>query len=166
MSSEMVLVDQLVFMQSLNKFIPPRNKKMLKEFKNFAIKGNVVDLAVGVIIGSAFGAIVKSLVDDIIMPPIGYLLGNVDFSNLFLVIKEGSKAPGPYSTLADATNAGAVLLKYGAFANTVVSFIIVSFSVFLMINQLHKLKKEDPATDLPPSDEVKLLSEIRDLLKK
>jgi large conductance mechanosensitive channel len=140
---------------------------MLKEFKNFAIKGNVVDLAVGVIIGSAFGAIVKSLVDDIIMPPIGFILGNVDFSNLFIVIKQGAKAPGPYSTLAEASNAGAVLIKYGAFANTVVSFLIVSFSVFLMISQLHKLQKEDNKTDPPPpSDEVKLLSEIRDLLKK
>ena len=139
---------------------------MLKEFKNFAVKGNVVDLAVGVIIGSAFGSIVKSLVDDIIMPPIGYLLGNVDFSNLFVVIKEGAKAPGPYNTLAEATAAGAVLLKYGSFANTVVSFIIVSFSVFLLINQLHKLKKDEPAISTTPSDEVKLLSEIRDLLKK
>lgn len=141
---------------------------MLKEFKNFAIKGNVVDLAVGVIIGAAFGAIVKSLVDDIIMPPIGFLLGNVDFSNLFVVIKEGAKAPGPYMTLADANAAGAVLIKYGAFANTVVSFLIVSFSVFLMISQLQKLQKKEEATAAPalPSDEVKLLSEIRDLLKK
>ena len=141
---------------------------MLKEFKNFAIKGNVVDLAVGVIIGAAFGAIVKSLVDDIIMPPIGFLLGNVDFSNLFVVIKEGAKAPGPYMTLADANAAGAVLIKYGAFANTVVSFLIVSFSVFLMISQLQKLQKKEEAVAAPalPSDEVKLLSEIRDLLKK
>ncbi|MBY0413383.1 MAG: large conductance mechanosensitive channel protein MscL [Bdellovibrionales bacterium] len=139
---------------------------MLKEFKNFAVKGNVVDLAVGVIIGSAFGAIVKSLVDDIIMPPIGFVLGNVDFSNLFVVIKEGAKAPGPYATLADATNAGAVLLKYGAFANTIVSFLIVSFSVFLMINQLSKLKKDEPVADPGPTPEVKLLAEIRDLLKK
>lgn len=141
---------------------------MLKEFKNFAIKGNVVDLAVGVIIGAAFGAIVKSLVDDIIMPPIGFLLGNVDFSNLFVVIKEGAKAPGPYMTLADANAAGAVLIKYGAFANTVVSFLIVSFSVFLMISQLQKLQKKEEAKAEPvlPSDEVKLLSEIRDLLRK
>lgn len=139
---------------------------MLKDFKNFAIKGNVVDLAVGVIIGSAFGSIVKSLVDDIIMPPIGFLLGNVDFSNLFIVIKEGAKAPGPYLTLAEATSAGAILIKYGSFANTVVSFVIVSFSVFLMIKQLQKLKKEEPAMPTGPSDEVKLLGEIRDLLKK
>lgn len=139
---------------------------MLKEFKNFAVKGNVVDLAVGVIIGAAFGSIVKSLVDDIIMPPIGFLLGNVDFSNLFVVIKEGVKTPGPYTTLAEATSAGAILIKYGAFANTVVSFLIVSFSVFLMISQLQKLKKEEPTEPAPPSDEVKLLGEIRDLLKK
>jgi large conductance mechanosensitive channel len=138
---------------------------MLKEFKDFAMKGNVVDLAVGVIIGTAFGAIVKSLVDDIIMPPIGFVLGNVDFSNLFIVIKEGS-IPGPYSTLAAANQAGAVLLKYGAFANTVVSFLIVAFSVFLMIKQINRFKKEEPLALNGPSEEVKLLSEIRDLLKK
>ncbi len=140
---------------------------MLKEFKEFAVKGNVVDLAVGVIIGAAFGTIVKSLVDDIIMPPIGALLGNVDFSNLFFVVKEGAKAPAPYATLADANAAGAVLVKYGVFANTVVSFLIVSFSVFLLVSQLHKLKKAEPAPPpAGPSDEVKLLGEIRDLLKK
>ena len=139
---------------------------MLKDFKDFAMKGNVVDLAVGVIIGSAFGSIVKSLVDDIIMPPIGALLGNVDFSNLFLVIKDGVKAPGPYMTLAEANAAGAVLLKYGSFANTIVSFIIVAFSVFLIIRQLNRFKKEEPAVPAPPKDEVLLLSEIRDLLKK
>lgn len=140
---------------------------MLKEFKEFAVKGNVVDLAVGVIIGAAFGTIVRSLVDDIIMPPIGALLGNVDFSNLFIVIKEGAKAPAPYATLADATAAGAVMIKYGAFANTVVSFLIVSFSVFALVSQLQKLKKAEPAAPAPgPSDEVKLLGEIRDLLKK
>ena len=139
---------------------------MLKDFKNFAMKGNVVDLAVGVIIGASFGAIVKSLVDDIIMPPIGFVLGNVDFSNLFFVIKEGAKVPGPYNTLAEANAAGAVMIKYGAFANTVVSFLIVAFAVFILVNQLQKLKKEEPAAAVLPSDEVKLLGEIRDLLKK
>lgn len=114
---------------------------MLKEFKAFALKGNVVDLAVGVIIGASFGAIVKSLVDDIIMPPIGFVLGNVDFTNLFLVLKEGN-VPGPYATLADAAKAGAVLIKYGSFANTVVSFVIIAFSVFLLIKQLSRFKKE------------------------
>lgn len=140
---------------------------MLKEFKNFAMKGNVVDLAVGVIIGASFGAIVKSLVDDIIMPPIGFVLGNVDFSNLFVVLKDGVKAPGPYATLADANAAGAVLIKYGAFANTVVSFLIVAFAVFILVNQLQKLKREEPAAaPVLPNEEVKLLGEIRDLLKK
>lgn len=139
---------------------------MLKEFKEFAVKGNVVDLAVGVIIGAAFGTIVKSLVDDVIMPPIGYLLGNVDFSNLFLVLKDGMKTPGPYASLAEATAAGAVMIKYGAFINTIVSFLIVSFSVFMLVSQLHKFKKAEPVAAAPASDEVKLLSEIRDLLKK
>lgn len=138
---------------------------MLKEFKDFAMKGNVVDLAVGVIIGASFGSVVKSLVDDIIMPPIGYILGNVDFTNLFIVIKEGA-LPGPYMTLADATKAGAVLIKYGSFANTIVSFLIVAFAVFILIKQLSRFKKEEAAIAAPLSDEVKLLSEIRDLLRK
>jgi large conductance mechanosensitive channel len=138
---------------------------MFKEFKEFAMKGNVVDLAVGVIIGASFGAIVKSLVDDIIMPPIGFILGNVDFTNLFIVLKEGS-VPAPYATLADATKAGAVLIKYGSFSNTVVSFLIVTFSVFILIKQLSRFKnKEISVAVAPPSEEVKLLSEIRDLLK-
>lgn len=138
---------------------------MLKEFKEFALKGNVVDLAVGVIIGASFGAIVKSLVDDIIMPPIGYILGNVDFTNLFIVLKPGN-VPGPYATLADANKAGAVMIKYGSFANTIVSFVIVAFSVFFLIKQLNRFKKEAPATPAAPAPEVLLLTEIRDLLKK
>lgn len=138
---------------------------MLKEFKEFAIKGNVVDLAVGVIIGSAFGAVVKSLVDDVIMPPLGVLLGNVDFSNLFIVLKEGMQPP-PYNTIADAAKAGAVVIKYGLFINTIVSFVIVSFAVFLLIKQLSRLKKEEKAIAAQPAPEVILLGEIRDLLKK
>ena len=138
---------------------------MLKEFKNFALKGNVVDLAIGVIIGSAFGTVVKSLVDDIIMPPIGYLLGNVDFTNLFFVIKQGG-LPGPYNSLSEATKAGAVILKYGVFANTIVSFTIVTFSVFILIKQLQRFKKEEAKAPLEPTAEVKILTEIRDLLKK
>ena len=136
---------------------------MIKEFKEFAVKGNVVDLAVGVIIGASFGAIVKSLVDDIIMPPIGYLLGNVDFTNMFLVLKQGTPA-GPYNTLADAVRAGAVLIKLGLFLNTVVSFLIVSFSVFILVRQIQRLKKSEQAG--APSAEVTLLTEIRDLLKR
>jgi large conductance mechanosensitive channel len=121
---------------------------MFKEFKEFAMRGNVVDMAVGIIIGAAFGTIVKSLVSDIIMPPIGLLLGNVDFSNMFAVLKAGSVA-GPYASLADAQAAGAVSINYGAFINTVISFIIVAFAVFLVIRSINKLKreKEEPAAE-------------------
>ena len=121
---------------------------MLKDFKDFAMKGNVVDMAVGIIIGAAFGTIVKSLVADVIMPPIGMLLGNVDFSNLFVVLKEGAAA-GPYLALADAQKAGAVTINYGMFINTVISFIIVAFAVFIIVRYLNKLKREEEA---PPED--------------
>ncbi|MGZ8250695.1 large conductance mechanosensitive channel protein MscL, partial [Methylomagnum sp.] len=104
---------------------------MLKDFKEFAMRGNVVDMAVGIIIGASFGGIVKSLVDDIIMPPIGLVLGNVDFSNLYAVLKDGATA-GPYSALAEAKKAGAVTINYGLFANSVISFLIVAFAVFLL----------------------------------
>ena len=121
---------------------------MLKEFKEFAMRGNVVDMAVGIIIGAAFGTIVKSLVADIIMPPIGLLLGNVDFTDLFVVLKQGATA-GPYLTLVDAQKAGAVTLNYGVFANTVISFIIVAFSVFLLIRAINKMKRKEEA---PPEE--------------
>ena len=116
---------------------------MLKEFKEFAMRGNVVDMAVGIIIGAAFGTIVKSLVSDIIMPPIGLLLGNVDFTNLFGVLKEGTKTAGPYASLADAQTAGAVTINYGVFINTIISFIIVGFAVFMVIRSVNRLKKEE-----------------------
>jgi large conductance mechanosensitive channel len=119
---------------------------MLKEFREFAMRGNVVDMAVGIIIGVAFGAIVKSLVDDVIMPPIGLVLGNVDFSNLFLVLKEGAAA-GPYPSLAEARKAGAVALAYGAFINTVISFMIVAFTVFMLVRTVNRLKKAPPPAD-------------------
>ncbi|MBM3307683.1 MAG: large conductance mechanosensitive channel protein MscL, partial [Candidatus Eisenbacteria bacterium] len=112
---------------------------MLKQFKEFALRGNVVDMAVGIIIGAAFGAIVSSLVADVIMPPIGLLLGNVDFSNLFIVLKEGA-TQGPYASLAAAKGAGAVTLNYGVFFNAIISFLIVAFSVFLLISQMNRLK--------------------------
>jgi large conductance mechanosensitive channel len=112
---------------------------MLKEFKAFAMRGNVLDLAVGFIMGGAFGTIVKSLVDDIIMPPIGLALGNVDFSNLFVVLKQGTKAPPPYSTLAEAHGAGAVTLNYGVFINTVIAFLIVAFAVFLLVRAANRM---------------------------
>ena len=123
---------------------------MLQEFKKFAMRGNVVDMAVGIIIGGAFGTIVKSLVDDVIMPPIGLLLGGVDFSDLFITLKEGAAA-GPYATLAAAQNAGAVTLSYGLFINSVISFLIVAFAVFLLIKSINKLQaaeepKEEPST--------------------
>ncbi|HSN18223.1 MAG TPA: large conductance mechanosensitive channel protein MscL [Gammaproteobacteria bacterium] len=113
---------------------------MLKEFREFAMRGNVVDMAVGIIIGGAFGTIVKSLVDDVIMPPIGLMLGNVDFTNLFIVLKPGTKAAPPYTNLADAHNAGAVTLNYGQFINNVVTFLIVAFAVFMLVRGMNRLK--------------------------
>jgi large conductance mechanosensitive channel len=121
---------------------------MLKEFREFAMRGNVVDMAVGIIIGAAFGAIVKSLVDDVIMPPIGLLLGSVDFSDLFITLKQGAAA-GPYATLELAKKAGAVTLSYGAFFNTIISFLIVAFSVFMLVKGMNKLKRQQEAA--PPA---------------
>jgi large conductance mechanosensitive channel len=123
---------------------------MLKEFKEFAMRGSVVDMAVGIIIGGAFGTIVKSLVGDVIMPPIGLLLGNVDFANLFVVLQEGAQA-GPYLSLADAQKAGAVTINYGAFLNTIVSFLIVAFAIFMMIRTLNRLKRQEE----PPAPTTK-----------
>lgn len=123
---------------------------MLQEFKKFAMRGNVVDMAVGIIIGGAFGTIVKSLVADVLMPPIGLLLGNVDFSNLFLVVKQGTAA-GPYETLAAAQEAGAVTINYGMFFNTIVSFLIVAFAVFLLIQQINKLREKEEAPPPEPT---------------
>jgi large conductance mechanosensitive channel len=143
---------------------------MIKEFREFAMRGNVVDMAVGIIIGAAFGTIVKSLVDDVIMPPIGLLLGNVDFTDLFLVLKEGAAGAGPYASLAAAKQAGAVTINYGAFFNTVISFVIVAFAVFMLIRAMNKatqqLKMEQEQAAAPePSAEETLLAEIRDILK-
>jgi len=121
---------------------------MLREFKEFALRGNVVDMAVGIIIGAAFGAIVKSLVDDIIMPPIGLLLGGVEFTNLYFLLKPGSPA-GPYASLADAQAAGAVTIDYGVFANTVISFLIIAFVVFLLVRSINRLRREEAA---PPEE--------------
>lgn len=141
---------------------------MLKEFKEFAMRGNVVDMAVGIIIGAAFGTIVKSLVSDVVMPPIGLFLGDVDFSNLFFLLKEGDPV-GPYASLADAAAAGAVTINYGTFINTVISFLIVAFAVYLLIraiNAMERKKEEEPEAPPEPSNEEKLLTEIRDLLKQ
>jgi len=122
---------------------------MLDDFKTFIMRGNVVDLAVGVIIGAAFGAITKSLVDDVIMPPIGLLLGGLDFSNMFVVLKEGATAAAPYATLEDAKAAGAVTLNYGLFITSVVTFLIVAFAVYLLIraiNRMHAPAEAAPTT--------------------
>ena len=140
---------------------------MLKEFKDFAVKGNVIDLAVGVVIGGAFGSIVTSLVKDVVMPPIGLILGKIDFSEMFLVLKEG-KTAGPYATIDAAHKASAVTLNYGTFINTVISFLIVVFSIFLVVKAINKLKREEaaaPAEPAQPTKEEELLAEIRDLLK-
>ena len=112
---------------------------MWSEFKEFAVKGNVVDMAVGIIIGAAFGTIVKALVDGILMPPIGLLLGDVDFANIFTVLQEGDPA-GPYATLEAAQEAGAVVMAWGALVNTVISFLIVAFSVFVFVKWINRLK--------------------------
>jgi large conductance mechanosensitive channel len=138
---------------------------MLKEFKEFAVRGNVVDMAVGIIIGAAFGKIVDSLVKDVIMPPIGLLLGKVDFANLFLVLREGAQA-GPYLTVEAAQKAGAVTFNYGMFINTLISFVIVAFAVFMLIRALLRLKLQEEKKPAAAPEEIALLREIRDTLKR
>jgi len=123
---------------------------MFKEFKEFAMRGNVVDMAVGIIIGGAFGTIVKSLVSDIIMPPIGLMLGGVDFADFFVVLKEGATV-APYENLAAAKDAGAVVLSSGLFLNAVISFLIVAFAVFVLIKSINRLKREEEAPAAEPT---------------
>jgi len=123
---------------------------MLKEFKEFAMRGNVIDMAVGIVIGAAFGTIIKSLVADVIMPPIGMLLGNVDFTNLFIILKEGT-VTGPFASLAEAQKAGAVTINYGVFINTIISFIIVAFAIFIVVRNINKLKREEEAPAEEPT---------------
>ena len=138
----------------------------IKEFKQFAMRGNVMDMAVGIIIGAAFGKIVSSLVSDILMPPIGKLMGNVDFSNLFIVLGSGD-----FPSLAAAKTAGVATLNYGIFINTVIDFIIVAFAIFLLVKGINAMRRSEEAKAAPPlpppgpSAEEKLLAEIRDLLK-
>ncbi len=137
---------------------------MLEEFKKFAMRGNVMDMAIGIILGAAFGKIVTSFVSDVLMPPIGLLLGQVDFSDLFITLRGAE-----YATLEAAKEAGAVTINYGVWMNTVIDFLIVAFAVFLIVKQLNRLKqKEEEAPKPPPapSAEEKLLAEIRDLLKQ
>ena len=137
---------------------------MLKEFKEFAVKGNVLDMAVGIIIGAAFGSIVTSFVNDVMMPPLGLLLGGVDFSNLFLPLGGGS-----YESLAAAQEAGAATINYGLFINNVISFLIVAFAVFMVVKSVNAMKRKEeeaPAEPPAPSNQEVLLGEIRDLLAK
>ena len=139
---------------------------MFKEFKEFAVKGNMVDMAVGIMIGAAFGAIVTSLVNDIIMPPIGLMLGGLDFSSLFVVLKQGT-TPGPYLTVAEAKAAGAVTLNYGLFFNAALSFFLIAVVLFMMVKGMNRLRRNAESEDSPvePPQEIKLLTEIRDALK-
>jgi len=140
---------------------------MLKEFKEFAMKGNVLDMAVGIIIGGAFGTIVSSFVADVMMPPLGLLMGGLDFKATFVTLKEGAKAAGPYASLADAKAAGANTLNYGVFVNAVVSFLIVAFAVFLVVKAMNNMRRTQPAAPPPgPTPDQALLAEIRDLLKR
>lgn len=143
---------------------------IIKEFKEFAMRGNVVDLAVGVIIGAAFGKVVTSLVTNVIMPPIGKVTGGVDFKDLFINLDPGktTKAGAPVKTLADATDAGAAVIAYGAFIDTVIAFLIVAFCIFLVVKLMNRLKKKEeakPAAPATPSNEEKLLMEIRDSIR-
>ena len=139
---------------------------MLNEFKTFAMRGNVVDMAVGIIIGAAFGAIVSGFVGQIMMPLLGLITGGTDFSNMFVLLREGT-TPGPYASLEAAKNAGAVVVGYGAFVNTVVNFLIVAFALFLLVKGMNSLKAaEAPAPPPGPTTEESLLTEIRDLLAR
>jgi large conductance mechanosensitive channel len=135
---------------------------MWREFRDFAMRGNAIDLAVGIILGAAFTTIVNSLVNDIIMPPFGMLIGGIDFSNFFLTLKGGS-----YPTLAAAKAAGAVTINYGLFVNTIIRFLIVAFAIFIMVKQINRLARPRvaPAAAEPPREEI-LLTEIRDILKE
>jgi len=134
---------------------------MLQEFKKFALRGNVIDLAVGIIIGAAFTTIVNSLVNDILMPPLGLIIGGIDFTDFFITMK----GDGGYTTLAAAKEAGAVTLNYGIFINAVIRFMIVAFAVFLLIRQMNRLVARKEAAPAPSKQEI-LLAEIRDLLKQ
>jgi large conductance mechanosensitive channel len=140
---------------------------MFKEFKEFAMKGNLVDMAVGLTLGAAFGLLAASFVADVFSPPLGLLLGGVDFSNMFLVLRDGTPPP-PYATVADAKAAKAVILTYGVFLNAVINFLIVAFAMFMVVKAMNRLRKKQEAAPAPPpgpTPDQKLLAEIRDLLK-
>lgn len=142
---------------------------MFKEFREFAMRGNVVDLAVGVVIGAAFGKIVDSLVKDVIMPPLGFLIGKIDFTNMFVTLADG-KTAGPYNTLKIAQDAGAVTINFGMFFNALISFIIVAFAIFLVVKAMNKMNRSAaaaaPEVEAVTPEDIVLLREIRDSLKK
>jgi len=141
---------------------------VLKEFKEFAAKGNMLDMAVGIVIGAAFATIISSLVNDIIMPPVGMAMGGVDVAEMYALLEEGSAAAAPYASLAAAQEAGAVTINYGIFINALISFIIIAFVLFMVIRSFNKMKKQEeeaPAAPPEPTSEEVLLGEIRDLLK-
>ena len=140
---------------------------MLKEFREFAMHGHVADMAVGIVIGAAFGAIVNSLVTDIVMPIIGIATGGVDFSERYMLLKDGAPA-GPYLTLVAAKAAGAVTLNIGLFVNLVINFVIVAFALFMVVKAMNRVRRQapvEPPPPAPPTSEERLLGEIRDLLK-
>ncbi|TFG54491.1 MAG: large conductance mechanosensitive channel protein MscL [Gemmatimonadales bacterium] len=137
---------------------------MLKDFKEFALKGNMVDMAVGIIIGAAFGTVVKSVVDDILMPVVATVFNAPDFSNLFTVLRNPTGET--FTSIAAAREGGAAVLGYGLFINALIAFLIVAFVLFMVVKQMNKLKKEAPAAPPEPSAEEKVLKEIRDLLAK
>ena len=139
---------------------------MFKEFKEFALKGNLVDIAVGLAMGVAFGVLVGSFVADIFSPPLGLLLGGVDFANMFIVLREGSKAAGPYASAAAAKEAGAVILTYGVFINALINFLIVSFVMFLIVKAMNSMKRPAAVAPAGPTPDQLLLTEIRDLLRR
>jgi large conductance mechanosensitive channel len=134
---------------------------MFQEFKKFAVRGNVVDLAVGVVVGAAFTSIINSLVKDVLTPPLGWVTGGLDFSNLFFVLKGGHP-----TTLAEAQKIGAITINYGVFINTIIQFVIVAFVLFLLLRQINRLKTPTPDAPAQPAEDVLLLREIRDLLKE
>jgi large conductance mechanosensitive channel len=128
---------------------------MIKEFREFIMRGNVLDMAVGIIIGVAFGAIINSLVKDVIMPPIGLLLGKVDFANLFVVLQQGSTTPGPYDSLASAQAAGAVSINYGVFINTIINFLIIALVIFLIVRTVNQMRRKYEAPKVAPAPVTK-----------
>jgi large conductance mechanosensitive channel len=141
---------------------------VLKEFKDFAMRGNVMDLAFGVIIGAAFGTIVSSLVNDIIMPPIGYATGGLDFSNFFITLKPGAHGDAGYAALKAAKDDGAITINYGVFINAVINFLIIAFCLFMVVKQINRFHRQEAAGEVPPPPPTRseqLLAEIRDALK-